>query len=664
MPILQKLSAVILPALLCAPFAHATDVKGTTGRDQDFARAAFVAAMQRVRLQQPDAADPEVLNHYAIRDYLTAARLRRDLNVKPEAVDGTIDAFLQGRAGQPVTHNLRHDWLASLAERGRWDWFLPRTVEVSDPLLICQRLKGRLATGDTGGLSVAALARWSLPVKQPPGCNGVFAWLRQQGPLTPELAEARTRAALAADNPRLAREFAADVPASRSAPLLQWWDLLEAPKSALTILAAHPELPVEPDALAAGFEKLAHGDSAAASNLMSALLARPGLTPALQVRMHRAAALGAAFDHSPSAVQAFDALGDEGVDALVFEWRVRAALWSGEFQKALDWIERMPASLAQQPRWRYWHARAIAATSGTNAAAPLFAEIAGLRDYYGYLAADRLNQSYQLNAKASPNDAAAQAAMAAEPGMIRARELFACDMPDEAAAEWAAALSGVGPDGKLQAAHLADRWGWYAQSIATLAQVGEWDDLTLRYPRPYSAAVAEASKLAQIPADWILGVMRQESLFRKDAVSHADARGLMQMLPKTAAAVARRWHLPPPGQDSLFDPAEAVPLGAAYLREMLDRHGGQLDLGLASYNAGPTPVARWLPSMSMDADIWLENIPYTETRVYVQHILEHIIAFATVQGVEPPRLAVLLPAVEPAAPLSSMPRNDRFSFRR
>jgi soluble lytic murein transglycosylase len=211
-------------------------------------------------------------------------------------------------------------------------------------------------------------------------------------------------------------------------------------------------------------------------------------------------------------------------------------------------------------------------------------------------------------------------------------------------------LGGAERSIKVQAAHLAAHWGWYAQSITTLAQAGEWDDVRLRYPRPYPDAVAQASKLARVPSDWILGVMRQESLYRKDAVSRADARGLMQMLPATAAAVARRWHLPAPSRDNLFDPAVAVPLGAAYLRELLDRHADQLDLSLAAYNAGPVPIARWLPPRSMDADVWIENIPYTETRAYVQHILEHIVALAWARGSEPPRLDTLMPTVEAAAP--------------
>jgi soluble lytic murein transglycosylase len=141
--------------------------------------------------------------------------------------------------------------------------------------------------------------------------------------------------------------------------------------------------------------------------------------------------------------------------------------------------------------------------------------------------------------------------------------------------------------------------------------------------------------------------MRQESLYRKDAVSRADARGLMQMRPATAAAVARRWRLSPPRSDSLFDPTVAVPLGAAYLRELLDRFAGQLGLSLSAYNAGPVPVARWLPPGTMDADVWIENIPYAETRGYVQHILEHIVAFAYVSDAEPPRLESLMPPVEP-----------------
>ena len=312
--------------------------------------------MQRIRLNLPEPADSPALQAYVIHAYLTEARLRRDLNKEAgESLDAAIDTFLQSHQGQPVNHGLRHDWLVSLGQRQRWAQFLARSADVTDPVLLCDRLQGRLATGDVAGLAAAALARWSLPQKQPVECNETFAWLRQQDLLTPALSEAKARAALAADNPRLARESALEVPASRVAALLQWSDLLEAPKAALTVFATHPALAVEGNALAAGFEKLAHTDSAAALDLLAPLRARTDLTAAVQGRLQRAAALGATYSHDPRAVAAFEGLPAEAVDSQVEEWRVRAALWAGDFGKALSWIERMPATLAAQPRWRYWH---------------------------------------------------------------------------------------------------------------------------------------------------------------------------------------------------------------------------------------------------------------------------------------------------------------------
>jgi soluble lytic murein transglycosylase len=606
-------------------------------------------ALQRIRRLEPDTPDSPELKAYVLHDYLIAARLRRDVSADPSAeLDVQVDAFLKAHEGQPVSRALRHDWLSTLAQRQRWDWFLPRAVDVSDPVLVCDRLAGRLATGDVAALATEALARWSLPQKAPDECSPVFGWLRSQGLLTPALAEARTRAALAADNPRLAREFLADVPQPAAAPLVQWLQLLESPKAVLALLSINPATPVEPDALVAGFSRLCNSDYAAALSLLPGLLRHDDLSVVLRNRLRRAAALGAAYGRAPGAVAAFADLPADPADTALLEWRVRAALWAGDFETALRWIDEMPASLAAQPRWRYWRARALGASSGEAAALPLFAGLAGMRDYYGYLAADRVNQAYNLNIRLSPDDLEAQTALAAEPGLIRAHALFDCDLADDAGAEWAAVLGTAKAPVKVQAAHLASRWGWYAQTIATLAQAGEWDDVPLRYPRPWTPIVADASKLAQVPSDWLFAVMRQESLFRKDAVSRADARGLMQMQPATAITVARRWHLPLPTRQSLFDPTIAVPLGAVYLRDLLDKYRGRLDESLAAYNAGPNAVARWLPAHPIDADVWIENIPYTETRSYVQHIVEHIVAFATMREATPPRLSALLPKLEPS----------------
>jgi len=123
-------------------------------------------------------------------------------------------------------------------------------------------------------------------------------------------------------------------------------------------------------------------------------------------------------------------------------------------------------------------------------------------------------------------------------------------MTDEAAPEWALVVGPPSPRRKFKPAHLASRWGWYAQTIATWRRPA--NGMTCRC---LSAALCggggERHQGNPGSGRLLFAIMRQESLFEKDAVSRADARGLMQMQPATAAAVARRWHVPPPARDSL-----------------------------------------------------------------------------------------------------------------
>src|SRR5260370_28227289 len=183
-------------ALLLAAFACRSIAAQLPPTAEDSIPREFRAAMQRIRQRLPEQPDSPGLTAYVIHDYLVAARLRRNLASPSEELDGAIDDFLHSHSGQPVTHGLKHDWLQSLADRKRSDWFLPRSADTTDPQLICDRLAGRLATeGDTAGLAQEAGTRWRVAQKPPAECNAGFAWLHTQSVLTPELAENRTPAA-------------------------------------------------------------------------------------------------------------------------------------------------------------------------------------------------------------------------------------------------------------------------------------------------------------------------------------------------------------------------------------------------------------------------------------------------------------------------------------
>lgn len=625
---------------ICAPAAplHAQD-----------AAEQFRAAWARTQAGEVQSAqaDSDRLRSYVIYDYLVAARLRRALPQADEALDARIDAFVAAHAGQPVVRGLQRDWLLSLAARQRWAPFLARYEDGGDAELICDRLQARLALQQTAGLVDEALARWQLPQDAPRACTPVFDWLRAQGALTPERVEARTRAALAAGNAKLARalltQLPADFPAARLAPLRQWANLLDSPATALPPLAQNAQAPIERAVLLQAWDRFALKNTQQAASLYPGLAARPDLDAEARAQLLRQLALAQALDRDPAALESYRALPLAALDKQAHEWRLRAALWSGDWAQLHAWIAQLPPDMAAQPRWRYWQARGVAATQGAEAAQPLYAAMAGERDLYSYLAADRVGSAYQLKARPTPDDTALQQSLAARPGLQRAQALFACGLVDEAGLEWTVATPDLDAAQQVQAARLASRWGWYAQAIATLAKAGEWDDVRLRYPRPYADAVTAGARASGLSPDWIWAVMRQESLFRADATSRANALGLLQLLLPTAREVARRNGEALPTREALFDPNVAVPLGALHLRELYDRYGDQLAPTLAAYNAGVGAVARWLPARPMDADVWIENIPYAETRSYVQRILEHIVAFGWTADGKPPRLSPLLP---------------------
>ena len=160
--------------------------------------------------------------------------------------------------------------------------------------------------------------------------------------------------------------------------------------------------------------------------------------------------------------------------------------------------------------------------------------------------------------------------------------------------------------------------------------------------------------MTELPETLIYAIIRQESLYRADAASSAGALGLMQLLPSTARLTARKIGQPNPSRSELLVPSVNVPLGSAYLRSLLDRAAGQLPLAIAGYNAGPAAARRWLDDAPVETDVWVENIPYNETRTYVQRVAWHALVFAWLADREPQDVSRWLGTVEPPPATASL----------
>lgn len=614
----------------------------------------FKSAWQRVASGQPDEPDSAALKALAIYPYLQAARLQRDLkNVDTDtpSPDGAVAAFLQAHAGEPVSRALTRAWLHSLADRQDWVALLANYDPArSDDSLRCQWFAARIAMDDTTGLAADVARAYQTP-RSLPDCDTAFDWLRQQGQLSTAMTVARARNALRAGHASFARQLAAQLPDDQAAPLQRWATLIADPERGVRAAIDDPQQALPGGALADGWFRLARRAPDTAMQLYPRLLQARQLKGGDARIYTRDLALGLAWDRRPQAVHYFRRFTPRRDDDVAQIWRVRAALWAQNWRLAQRWIAAMPATLRDQPAWQYWRARALAETGHVERARAIYQRLAATDGYYPLLAAMQLRQGYTPQVTAVPDHVALRHQLDQMPGVQRAHELFDVQLNSQASTEWLVALAAAAPDARLQGIRLAMHWGWYDQAVATASQQGVFEDYPLLYPRPYDAAVAAAAARSGLAPDWIYGVIRQESLYRADAVSSAHAYGLMQLLLPTARAVARRHDLPPPADaDALFDPARNVLLGATHLRELLDWGDGRLTLALAAYNAGRHRADHWLPPAALPADVWIDNIPFDETRLYVQRILWHIAVFGWRRSGAPQDIRALL---QPVAPLAA-----------
>ena len=594
-------------------------------------RAEFQQAFASVGKSDAAANDSENLKSYPIYPYLQAERLRKALGPDAptsEDVDQRAAAFVAEHDPQPVARRVRRVWLESLARRAQWAGYLEAYRNaIPDDALRCQSFTARIALDKTEGLVRDISAQWLTP-RSVPECKIAFDWMKEQGVLTTDLIEQRGRLALTGGDAPFARQMIALLPTDRAAPLTQWAALLEKPQPNVDALIASPGTAVDGAAQLAGWARLTRVDPGAAKERYGRFVRARNLSGDAASPYARALALRLAFDRDPAALDYFPLVAIADRDAQALEWWARAALWSGEWKLAEQVIADMPEARRDAARWRYWSARAAEHSLDSQSAQKLYESLLSDDNFYSAMAAGRLKRNLAPNVKALPAAPETQAALDRLPAFVRARELFLCGMRPEAGTEWQVGYASLTEQQRRQSIHLAASWGWYDQAVATATAERVFNDYDLLYPRPFDAAVAQAAQAARLPPELVYGVIRQESLYRVDAVSSAGARGLMQLQIDTARRTARYLKLPKPELTDLFIPAINTSLGAGHLRMLLDRFDGQLPVALAGYNAGPNAAARWLPAdQPVDADVWIENIPYDETREYVQRILWHRLLF-------------------------------------
>lgn len=319
------------------------------------------------------------------------------------------------------------------------------------------------------------------------------------------------------------------------------------------------------------------------------------------------------------------------VDTLT-ERRLRMAIWQKTDLK--PWLDLLSNESKNKQEWRYWLAK-----NDAQAQTKLLTELSHERGFYPMLAAHALGKSYQITLPQTPalND---EQLTNFHSQLARIAELRQLRRFEQAKLVWIELLQAVNFEQKLALSHYALNEEWYDLAVEGTIQAKAWDYIPLRLPNAYVDWFKLNLKDKSISQTFAMAIARQESAWNPQARSHANAIGLMQMLPSTAKQTATQQQLPFSGENDLLQPFNNIMLGTAHLAELNEKYPNNRILIAAAYNAGPHRVTKWLERANgtLAMDEFIASIPFFETRGYVQNVLAYDYYYQQLQAVPTPIL--------------------------
>ncbi|MBT9539052.1 transglycosylase SLT domain-containing protein [Thiobacillus sp.] len=541
--------------------------------------------------------------------------------------EARVADFLARYPGSRVAELVRSDWLKSLGVRSSWAQYLAAYPALQKPDVghRCYAYRAEWAQGNRSQAR-EAVALWFSGRDLPNACDPLFSQLMEAGFINEEDVWRRMRLALEAGNIRVAQAVSRSLPeAQRPAPSV-FDQAARDPARLLSNGKRDLGQRGERELALYALGQVAKNNSRAAESALQKVA--PKLSEAEQQVAWARLASWAARRHEPVALAWYQQAGDVAVTDFQREWWVRAALREGDWKTVQRVIESMAESSRAQPVWRYWRARALQANGQRQAANAIFLSLSREHHYYGQLAQEELGPviaAPQINVKTGGENVAA---IARTPGIARAQALYALDLRSDAALEWNWAIQDFSDTQLLAAAELARQMAWYDRAINTAERTRELHDFELRFLAPYRELAQQAARDNQIDEAWVFGLMRQESRFINVARSNVGAAGLMQVMPATARWIAQRLGIKGFDTREMQDPARNIQFGAYYLKHVQTSLDGSPVLATAAYNAGPGRAQRWRSSQQMEAAVYIESIPFAETRDYVKKVMSNAMYYA------------------------------------
>ena len=538
--------------------------------------------------------------------------------------------FLKYYQGAWLVEKLRSEWLAVLGRKGDWPLFRQQYALLLDTPsqdLRCYSYSARLQAGDSKVLAEARDTLWMTAKDLPSACNAILDSLQASSALTDADRWARLRLALLANAQGLARHLAGRLGRTVSASDLQ--TLVANPAKYLDKVSTDSRLDRELAVFA--LVRLARTDVDGAAARLERLQLRLGDEPSAAAWQQLGLVASRKLDSRALEWMA-KSDGRTGWTDEAIESRLRMALRAENWELVLRSIRQLSDAARQQRSWQYWEARALEVRKAAAGANKIFATLSLDDDYYGLLARDRLGPLMGPTTSAYSITDEDRRLASGHDGLQRALTLNRLGFRTEAVREWNWSIRGADDRLLLAAAEAANEAGWYDRAIYAADRTKRLHNYNLRYLAPYREVTRGYAQDLKLDEAWVYGLIRQESRFVAVARSSVGAGGLMQVMPATAQWVANRMGIKYHA-GMVNEVGANVQLGTYYMKHVLESLSNQPVLATAGYNAGPGRARAWQPlDAPMEAAIYVESIPFFETRDYVKKVMANAVAYSMTFG--------------------------------
>ena len=616
----------MLTLLLCSPGYALFDESRDAAALSD-ERARYIQAQKMIQAGNWSAFDRErkALDAYPLSHYLDYERLMRRLSVTSGLEART---FVDEQAQSPLGVRYLGSYLGTAGKRRSWDNYLDAAAqEPRSENLRCYYARAKRAQGQEDEAWNLAGRLWVSPSSVHDACDPLFVLWKQTGGMNDDLIWKRAVLAYTARESGLLR-YITSLGSTQLQPALAALRQSYSQPQRSVDLASGLDATASAELLTVGLERYSRYQPGRALAQFQALDS-DALSAEQRQRITSAIAFRGLLERDPSVRE----WGDERLalwsDDKLTELRLRWAIGEQDWDAVASLFLALGRVAQEDATWRYWYARSLEFHGQRADAELLFAAVAKERSYYGFLSADRIGLPYSYQDMPRNESAAATTADAlpawTKDALWRVHELNALGETQLAAAEWAYALRRLDSAGQLAFARIARDEGWHRLSIDAANAGQHWDALDLRFPLAFVDDFYRRAAAQSLPVSELMAIARRESAFSPTARSPVGARGLMQLMPATGRAVARQVGLPDSPQN-LDNVEYNITLGSAYYKQLLERFEGNRAVALAAYNAGPNRVKNWL-SKDIPLDVWIETIPYRETRDYVKAVLAYSVVF-------------------------------------